>query len=338
MPRPSSARTNGYLRSIRRLWVLALASLGCTGNIGPGAQDGNLTTAGDTTTGPQGPGMGPVPGEGTESAGVLAARHKFPRLTRQQLAKALEDVFGVRIGVESLLPQDDRGESGYVESYDVSSSGLLGLLEVAELAAHAALQPAARAQLCQSQGDSECVSQLSKGAAKRLYKRALTSAETQDLTTLFAKVEAEQPGDGLRAVLLALLVSPQFLFLIEQEQPALPGAQPPIVTGPEMAARLALLLSGSVPSLALLELADRGNLNTTEQVGEAARPLLASADFSASFQVLLGQWAYSERVAGIHPSAERYPDFDPASVVAFQSSLDDLLRRASAPGADLQKS
>ena len=72
-------------------------------------------------------------------------------------------------------------------------------------------------------GEPACLNKFLDGFAKRAWRRPLTAAERQNLTTAFndgkANGKAKSFAEGLEAALTVLLISPQFLYRYEQGIP-----------------------------------------------------------------------------------------------------------------------
>ncbi|MEL6178252.1 MAG: DUF1592 domain-containing protein, partial [Myxococcota bacterium] len=123
-----------------------------------------------------------------------------------------------------------------------------------------------------------CASQAVADLGRRLWRRPLTDAERERLTTL-ATASAEVYGDfyeGLEASLAAMLQSPYFLFRVElgeDDSTAVGGRR---FTDWELASRLSYFLWNSTPDDILLDAAENGELSTDEGLRAQAQRLLES--------------------------------------------------------------
>ena len=106
--------------------------------------------------------------------------------------------------------------------------------------------------------ESKHLESLSEFAA-RAYRRPLTAPEQRGLLDLYDSLrQAELPhSDAVRSVLARVLVSPSFLYRIEQSQP---GSKPTFVNGWELATRLSYFLWSSTPDEELRALAEEKRL------------------------------------------------------------------------------
>lgn len=168
----------------------------------------------------------------------------------------------------------------------------------------------------------------------RAYRRPLTSAEVSQYLTLFDQAAELVPDrDAFDAsVMLAIrlfLQSPHFLYRTELGQEALDGRIP--LSGYEVASKLALAVTGSIPDDALLQAAAAGSLdpgsNQTTVDAEAQR-LLATARAKASSLHLHTQALALSRYALIQKSSATYPEFTTTTPASMRTSaelfLDDL--------------
>ncbi|MBS0202559.1 MAG: DUF1592 domain-containing protein [Planctomycetes bacterium] len=125
------------------------------------------------------------------------------------------------------------------------------------------------------------------GFIRRAYRGQTSATDLERLLVLFDRATAlkKSYSDSIRIMLKAVLVSPKFLYRIEQANlPVTNGVRP--VSDHELAVRLSYFIWASMPDEELLDLADRGKLTATgpsiEPVKLAGRTI--SAPGSESFQ------------------------------------------------------
>jgi hypothetical protein len=161
--------------------------------------------------------------------------------------------------------------------------------------------------------DGACVRGFAERFGRRAYRRPLTSDE---LDALIAKrdeatsaVDAEM---GARAVVAAILASPNFLFKPEAGGDAsmLPDAKQ--ATAFELASRLSSLVWASVPDDALLDAAQGGALSTREQVAEQARRMLGDERARPAINAFYEQWLGLPLLDAVVKDAEYFPDWSDA--------------------------
>src|SRR5258706_9923312 len=108
-----------------------------------------------------------------------------------------------------------------------------------------------------------CARNILTNLARRAFRRPVGNADIQPLMAFYEEGRTAPGGDfegGIETALESLLVSPQFLFRLEQD-PA--GAQPGKayrISDLELASRLSFFLWSSIPDDQLLDLAERGRV------------------------------------------------------------------------------
>jgi hypothetical protein len=97
---------------------------------------------------------------------------------------------------------------------------------------------------------------------RRAYRGQAVPEDIERLLALFdqAAGKGKSYADSVRLMLKAVLVSPKFLFRIEQNQPDRKPGEASAVRDLELASRLSYFLWSSMPDEELLDLAERGQL------------------------------------------------------------------------------
>jgi hypothetical protein len=151
--------------------------------------------------------------------------------------------------------------------------------------------------------------------ADRAFRRPARPDETDRVMAIFAL--AHDRGESFeRAIQIALttvLVSPQFLYLIEPED----GTENRPLNEFELASRLSYFLWSSMPDERLFAEARAGTLrrNIRAQVVR----MLESEKSKALVENFAGQWLQLRKLAGVAPDPNLFPQFDDA--------LRDAMRR-----------
>ena len=162
-----------------------------------------------------------------------------------------------------------------------------------------------------------CARTILKALAHRAFRRPVTNADLQPLYGFYEKARAT--GDfenGIQAAIEAMLVSPEFLFRIEQDpRGALPGA-PHRITDVELASRLSFFLWSTMPDDELLDLAERGGLSEPSALERQVRRMLDDPRADALVSNFAGQWLQLRTIATLRPDPVILP-FDEALRQAF---------------------
>ena len=162
-----------------------------------------------------------------------------------------------------------------------------------------------------------CARTILKALAHRAFRRPVTNADLQPLYGFYEKARAT--GDfenGIQAAIEAMLVSPEFLFRIEQDpRGALPGT-PHRITDVELASRLSFFLWSTMPDDELLDLAERGGLSEPSALERQVRRMLYDPRADALVSNFAGQWLQLRTIATLRPDPVILP-FDEALRQAF---------------------
>jgi hypothetical protein len=117
--------------------------------------------------------------------------------------------------------------------------------------------------------------------------------------------------EGLATAIQAILLSPHFLFRLEQV-PAmpLPIASARSLSQHELASRLSYFLWSSMPDDALLAAADRGRLAQPAALAAQVKRMLLDPKSHALVENFGGQWLQVRRLESVKPDRKRFPNFD----------------------------
>jgi len=167
--------------------------------------------------------------------------------------------------------------------------------------------------------EESCAREILSRLARRAYRRPVSGGEIEALLGLYRAGRREEGfEEGIRMALQGLLVSPGFLFRIEQDPPGLASHTAYPVSNLELASRLSFFLWSSIPDERLLGVAEAGQLRDPEILKEQARRMLADKRSQALVTNFSGQWLYLRNVPLRLPNTRIYPDFDDELRQAFQ--------------------
>ena len=123
---------------------------------------------------------------------------------------------------------------------------------------------------------------------------------------------------GIEFALERLLVSPAFLFRVEENPD--PGAETAIhrISDVELASRLSFFLWSSIPDDALLAEAERGTLGDPMVLERHVRRMIADPRSRALVDNFVGQWLAVRNMRDVVPDSELFPEFDENLREAFQ--------------------
>ena len=158
----------------------------------------------------------------------------------------------------------------------------------------------------------ECARIIVAELARRAYRRPVTAAEVNGIAR-FVNM-AQQNGDsfeqGIRVALEAILVSPHFLFRIENDRDPNNPAQSHRLDDYELASRLSYFLWSSMPDERLMRLAGERKLRRPEVVSAEVRRMLLDSKSTALVDNFAGQWLELRNLDSWKPDPDRFPGFD----------------------------
>jgi hypothetical protein len=175
----------------------------------------------------------------------------------------------------------------------------------------------------QPEDEERCAKEILSALMRKAYRRPATDADLETPMEFFRKARAGASFDaGIEAALSAVLVSPNFLFRIEQDPPGVAPKTAYQLPELELASRLSFFLWSSLPDEELLALAARGELHQPEVLEKQARRMLADARSHALITNFAGQWLYLRNLESFTPDLRLFPDFDDNLRQAFRQETE----------------
>jgi hypothetical protein len=157
-----------------------------------------------------------------------------------------------------------------------------------------------------------CADQIVSALARHAYRRAVTADERQRLNGLYAaeRTKGRSFEAGVQTALAYMLVSPQFLFRVEQDPADAKPGSVYRVSDVELASRLSFLLWNSIPDDELLDAAAAGRLSDADELEGQVRRMLADERAGSLARDFAGQWLYLRNLRAVNPDIYAFPDFD----------------------------
>ncbi|MCC9641927.1 DUF1592 domain-containing protein [Rhodopirellula sp. JC740] len=250
--------------------------------------------------------------------GVVMSR----RLTRTEYLNAIDELVGFPVDENLEIPSDGSGGEGFDTAGDALFTSPLHIeqyLAVANQVIGDAMKHGGESSLAvrllgtvDEDGPESNASSRSalRRFARRAWRRPIESVELDRLMSLVkhAKASGRNMPEATAEAFKAILVSPNFLFVVETESEA-GGVQP--LTPHQLATRLALFIWSSVPDEALLDAADANKLQTDDQILAQLRRMLADERSRALGENFGLQWLGLSQFEGeAKPDAKMFPSFD----------------------------
>lgn len=249
------------------------------------------------------------------------------RLTRAEYDNTVRDLVGLDLKPSRSFPSDGAGGEGFdttgdslftsaihVERYLAAADSILDAVLVPESEAAKPFGPltvsAARTRLLGVHPPTRAgAATIVKAFATRAYRRPVADDEVERLLTVFDKAAGR--GDpferAIRLPLKAVLINPNFLFLVEPE-PEKEGVA--ALGGFPLASRLSYFLWASMPDDELFRLAGEGRLKDDAVLKEQVRRMLRDPKVRGLAESFTLQWLNLRALGGAaRPDPAKFPEF-----------------------------
>jgi hypothetical protein len=151
----------------------------------------------------------------------------------------------------------------------------------------------------------------------------VTAADLQRPLELYRTARAEEGFEtGIEMAVSAVLVSPEFLFRVEQDPAGTPPSTVYRISDLELASRLSFFLWSSIPDDELLDVAVAGKLHDPAMLERQVRRMLADARSRSLVTNFASQWLHLRNLASITPDMRLFPGFDDNLRQAFQEETE----------------
>jgi hypothetical protein len=157
-----------------------------------------------------------------------------------------------------------------------------------------------------------CDRKIVSGLARRAYRRPVSQGEIDQLLGLVSM--AERRGDsfeeGINLAIQAMLVSPHFLFRIEQDRRVAEAGSAVPVGDHELASRISYFLWSSMPDDELFRAADQGILGRPAVIEAQVRRMLKDEKSRALVENFGGQWLELRKLESATPDRQKFTEFE----------------------------
>jgi uncharacterized protein DUF1592/uncharacterized protein DUF1588/uncharacterized protein DUF1587/uncharacterized protein DUF1585/uncharacterized protein DUF1595 len=300
--------------------ILPFGAASCVGNLGEGPGDDVVD-----------PAKTPVVCDGvTIHPGEAPAR----RMTRFEYDNTVRDLLGDATSPGSDFPADEVSGifNNQADTLVVSQLLAEGYMKASEVVAGNAVKNLDTLVGCDPKASSEakCGAQFIESFGKRAFRRPLDTDGRALLTDVFTKALGmwDYPT-AIRLVIQTALQSSRFIYRLEFGMPAPTAPGVVKLDDYEMASRLSYLLWGSTPDKALMDAADAGELNTSEQVSAQATRMLGDAKARGVIENFHAQWLGLAKLTTLDKDTTAFPIYNPALKTTWQQEtlafVDDVV-------------
>ncbi len=149
--------------------------------------------------------------------------------------------------------------------------------------------------------NATCAKRILGDLARRAFRRPVSAPELMPYLTLFhdSRKAGDSFNESLSTAVQAILVSPRFLFRIEQKHDAF-----------ELASRLSYFMWSSMPDETLLNLAQTGALRRPEVLKAQLERLRKDPRSGTLGSNFAGQWLELRKLESLQKDMDKFPTFD----------------------------
>lgn len=169
--------------------------------------------------------------------------------------------------------------------------------------------------VCSSE-TTACEQKILSQFARRAFRRPVTQPEMKPYFDLVqaSRKDGSKFEEAIAVGLQAILVSPDFLFRMEQTEPLKTKTRDGIEVAPisqfALATRLSYFLWSSTPDDELLRLAEQGTLRKPDVLSQQVKRMLKDPRAKTLVENFAGQWLELRRLESVGPDREKFPEFD----------------------------
>jgi hypothetical protein len=265
------------------------------------------------------------------------------RLNRMEYNNTLRDLFGIDFNVGDLLPSEGGGGEGFdnagatlfitpvlIEKYLEAADVVVSSLMPADSSHDSKRDANIRRKLTEARKSlfiavpgkeisaRSAAQKILEKLLPRAFRRPVLPDEINRSLATFDKAltRGDSYDQALKVTLKSVLISPNFLFLIESP----PEKQGIFRLGHyEIASRLSYFLWSSMPDETLLKVASEGKLHDESVLREQVRRMLRDSKSKGFAEGFGAQWL-GIRTLGVtvRPDARTYPEFNPELAAAMR--------------------
>lgn len=227
------------------------------------------------------------------------------RLSRYEYGNAIFDLTGFRLASEDLPPEDGAGGEGFDTAGDALFTSPIHL-EAYMRASNQAISHLLRAKQLNGSEPIQAIEQF----AKRAWRRPLDDADRNRLQNLYESVKSATGKEEIafKQSLIAIILSPHFLFLVESDSGAT-GVQR--LSPHQFATRMAILVWSSIPDETLLDLADHGTIFEPDVIKTQLRRMLSDPRSRSLGENFGMQWLGLKDFLQTKPDSLLFPEYTP---------------------------
>jgi hypothetical protein len=175
--------------------------------------------------------------------------------------------------------------------------------------------------------ETGCADRIITRIARGAYRRPVTAADMVELRK-FYRAGAARAGfeEGVRSAITRVLASPEFLYRVEQDPPALAPGAAHRISDLELASRLSFFLWSSVPDDELVNLAVVGKLSKPAVLQAQVKRMLADPRADTLVTSFAFQWLQVAKLDDVVADAKIFPNVSRAGGSDIRAPMKEELR------------
>jgi hypothetical protein len=187
--------------------------------------------------------------------------------------------------------------------------------------------------------EERCAAEIVRTLTTRAYRGTPTAADLQDAMKFYERGREKGGFEaGVRLALQSILMSPRFLFRLEDQPAAGVRTASYRLSDEALASRLSFFLWSTAPDAELLKAASTGALGTPAGVERQVRRMLADRRAEALSTRFASQWLRLQDLDKIFPDYLLYPQYDDVLAKSMKRETElffDSIVREDRPVTDL---
>jgi len=157
----------------------------------------------------------------------------------------------------------------------------------------------------------ECATSIVSSIAQKAFRRPVAEDDIATPLAFFERANSESGFEaGIEMAIRAILVSPEFLFRIEQDPVDFASGTVYALNDVELASRLSFFLWSTIPDKELMNLAINDQLSEPKVLESQVERMLTDPKAVSLAADFANQWLYLRNLDGVEPNTRLFPNFD----------------------------
>lgn len=276
---------------------------------------------------------------------VMASEPRIRLMTSQQYSNSIALVFGEDVSASVLPPMPPMQRTNGLLASGAAFGGLTSdqVSQIQQAATSVAAKVVDEyhrqflipcAPEAEAQPDAACAGTFLEEVGLRLFRRPLDESRLSELVAVAerATTETEDFYEGLALALESLLISPDFLFIVDRSEPDPERRGETRLDAWSLASRLSFFLWNSPPDAALLETARSGEIHSQSGRARAVDRLLASPRLEDGMRAFFDDMLAFDDFDSLAKDPQVYPNVTAATLAdareqTLRTVVDHLLTR-----------